>query len=139
MKKKELLIKISNLEDEMEIMAEKYKNGGQSLKSIVDEEFRRFGFARIESDPYIIFWEMESERHRQNIIIDRRANMLILEQYRNVGGDWVKEGFGVMAPLFEVIELARHAYSISSSTRSYNKKWSVNRIIKGTEGNNGTK
>lgn len=105
------------------------------LKEIVKKEFERFGFYQTEIEGNVS-WIFEGKNHNLIVMINRKTNSLALsQQYSEDGENWEFTPFRVMAPLFEVIELARVAYGISIGTRSYNEDWKESNIIEGTEGN----
>lgn len=110
----------------------------ENIYSVIDSEFKRFGFEKdfdetvFDSD---IQWIHSGKEFKSTIRIDRSTNSISFEQKQLIDGEWKTTPFGVMAPLFEVIELARHAYLISSKTRAYNLDWVASNIIPGTNGN----
>lgn len=101
-------------------------------KRMIKDWFDNFGYKQSEMKDNMIKWKFESDEFISEITIDRKYNALRLYQFNKKTGK--QEPFGVMAPLFEVISLARDVYQISLNTRQFNKDWTESKIIKGTEG-----
>ncbi len=116
----------------------------EKLRKKVRQEMDRFGFeehiisAQNIISINIIEWAHEGEDHQSRITINRKTNSISFSQMRRIktNGNYVWEvvPFGVMAPLFEVIALARDAYQISTEFRILNDVWTESHIIPGTNG-----
>lgn len=106
----------------------------------INKFFKKFGFNyQYESNELLgecYSWYHDGETHASKIEIQPKMNALYLTQY-NKKTEQI-EPFGVMAPVWEIISLARDHYLISMKKREENHFWdieaSVKAIIKGTMG-----